>query len=163
MWGERENLTSLLKIQKKRKPGSYFVHLFSSFDRHLVTCSCSVHNLNLAENHSGKIHETCTSSFSASPSWPPHQQGLRGPSLKFTSLPASSFPSLCPQFGPSHHHLSLDNAVATSLFSLLLLNPDDLFATTRGIFQKRRSEHITSLFPIALRITSMFLTWATTI
>lgn len=135
-----------------KKPGSDFVHLFNSFNRHLVTCSCSVHSLNQAENHSGKTHETCTSSFSASPSQPPHQRGLHVLDLKFTSLPASSFPSLCPQLGPSHHCLSLDNAVATLLFSLFLLNPDTLFATTRGIVQKCRSEHIMFLLPIILRI-----------
>lgn len=37
---ERENLISLLKGQKRishKKPGSDFVHLFSSFNRRLVT------------------------------------------------------------------------------------------------------------------------------
>ena len=34
------------------------VHLLNSFNRHLLICSCAVHNWNLAENHFGKTHET---------------------------------------------------------------------------------------------------------
>lgn len=63
---EREFI-SLMKIQKcslPKKMCSDFVHFFNSFNRHLVSCSyCAVHNLNLAENHFGKIHETMWRSF----------------------------------------------------------------------------------------------------
>ena len=97
------------------------------------------------------------SSFSASPSWPPHQQGLCVLDSKFTTLPASSFPSLCPHTRPGNHQLSLGMAVTTSWFTLLLFN--SLFVTTRGIFQECRSEN-TFLLPIILRMESICLTMA---
>ena len=52
--------TKIFPTKKQTKEtGNDFVHLFSSFNRHLVNCSsCAVHSLHLAENCLGKTHKT---------------------------------------------------------------------------------------------------------
>ena len=154
--------TKIFPTKKQTKEtGNDFVHLFSSFNRHLVNCSsCAVHSLHLAENCLGKTHKTMWRSFSNLP----FLLIPRGQSISKACLPliwnrsssASSFPFHCR--GPSLHCLFLDSAAATSLFSLLNPHPDNLCATARGIFQKCKSEYII-LPPIIIRMKVCSLPW----
>lgn len=133
-----------------KEMGNDFVHLFSSFNRHLGNCSyCAVHSLHLAENCFGKTHKTMWRSFSNLPSLPhPHGQSISKACLSLIwnrSSSAASSAFHCP--GPSHHSRSLDSAAASSPFSLLNPHP------TVSVQQPEES------FRNVNRNTSFFFPW----